>query len=868
MLAWRGDPRTGAVALILGIVAATGLIALLDLLASIPNPGLVYLPLVAMLAYHWGWRHAAIAGALAVACVYVFFVSPVGLIKPLGRQPLAELLTLAAVTAFVLALVGLARARRGEVEREAERISALNRVGAALAGELDERRLLDLIARTACDLTGAEFAAFTLRPVNDVGQPAVPSEGNLFHLAAIVGVSPAQEALFRRMPLGGEGLLAPIFRHGMPVRVGDALAMVIAQGQPAHGDLMPGGDEKVSQPSPREEARQLARDYAHGDASATSLRSLGVPRGHPVVRSFLGAPLLDREGHVRGGLLLGHSRPDRFTADDEALLVGLAAQAATALENARLYNAAQSRARELDTIFQSIGDGVSLVDAQGRVRRENPAARALRTDLERDGKQTDEIEQLLRTIAIQAGAGEPQQNAQISTGADGARREYLISASPLKSESPTVARNVAGGAADPDGPESGAVVVWRDVTEARRLQAERLARAEAEARRNLLQSIIDELPSGVYLVRGADARLVLANRAAQQVWGAAWTAGMPMAQFLAESGTRMFQPDGRPITLDELATIRALRTRADVRHHQEVIRHHDGRALPVLLNAVAIASSVLGPPVAPDGDAVDAEPAAIVVLQDVTALKEAERLKDDFVGIAAHELRTPLAAVKGYAEMLIKQTARGRGVPLEDWQQEAIESIDQAATRLSDLTDDLLDVTRLQAGRLDLRLEPGDLVALVNRVVRRMQATAEHHILKVHAEADFVVVAMDPHRMEQVLANIIGNAIKYSPNGGDVDITIGEHATEGVAQLDVRDSGIGIPADQQVRLFNRFARADNAAALGIKGTGLGLYICRELVERHGGRIWFDSAENAGTTIHIALPLVAGEEDDAGAASQA
>ena len=110
---------------------------------------------------------------------------------------------------------------------------------------------------------------------------------------------------------------------------------------------------------------------------------MGVPRGHPVVRSFLGVPLLDRAGEVRGGLLLGHSEPEQFTPEDEEVLVGLAAQAAVALENARLYHAAQVQAQELDAIFESIADGVTLVDDQGGIRRENGAARRTRTSSQR-----------------------------------------------------------------------------------------------------------------------------------------------------------------------------------------------------------------------------------------------------------------------------------------------------------------------------------------------------------------------------------------------------------------------------------------------------------------------------------------------------
>src|SRR5260370_25179674 len=152
------------------------------------------------------------------------------------------------------------------------------------------------------------------------------------------------------MPLGGEGLLAPMLRHGVPVGVADALA------QPPQPEQTQATGQRN-----RDAARQAAFDYAHGQLSKESLRSMGVPRGHPVVRSFLGAPLLDRMAQVRGGLLLGHREPGQFTRDDEALLVGLAAQAAVALENAQLYRLAQRRAQELTAIFQTLPHVVTML---------------------------------------------------------------------------------------------------------------------------------------------------------------------------------------------------------------------------------------------------------------------------------------------------------------------------------------------------------------------------------------------------------------------------------------------------------------------------------------------------------------------------
>ena len=888
--AWQTQQYSGAITLLAGTALITLLIAAINRVAvPLPNPGVLYLPLIAMLAYHWSWRHGAVASALQLGCMYLFFILPAVAIKPLTGGAVEQLVTLALVDAFILALVQLARTRRDLAEREAQRFAALNTVGTALAGELNEERLLKLIAQTARDLTGAGFAAFTLRPVDSLGRPIGPAEGNLFHLAAVVGVTPAQEALFRRMPLGGEGLLAPIFRHGVSVRIADALDYLAPKLRPlsatsADHDIDSGTGAKIEKP--RDIARERAFAYAHGQLTTTDLSGVGVPRGHPVVRSFLGAPLLDRDGKVRGGLLLGHTQPDRFTLDDEALLEALAAQAAVALENARLYRAAQTQARELDAVFESITDGVSVVDAEGHVRHENRAAGAIRAPASAadttDGGTPEPSSDLsgekkVGEAIAQALAGQSVRDVLVSRAeASGERREYVVSASPLLPEQDGKLRTTSRSDADDSarGAESiqsalsaaasGAVVVWHDVTETRKLLAEQQARSQAEAQRTLLQVVIDELPIGVYLVRGRDAQLVLANRAAMGVWGAQWPVGETMTAFLATSGTQIAGAGGQLLASNELATLLALRSGEAVRHHEEIIRRPDGTSLPILFNAVALnpqSLSGLLPPDAPKdargGQApAVAEPAALVVLQDVTALKEAEQLKDEFIAVAAHELKTPMAAVKGYADMLLRQSERDEQFRLTEWQSEALETIDQATSRLVELTNDLLDVTRIQAGRMELHPEPHDLVALARRIVKRFQVTTDRHTLSVEVEGDedYVVACLDVPRTEQVLANLVSNAIKYSPKGGAITISIREEVSRTLAEMRVQDCGIGIPERQQAQLFHRFSRADNARELGIAGTGLGLYLCRELVELQGGRIWFTSAEGQGTTFYVTLPL--------------
>ncbi len=694
--------------------------------------------------------------------------------------------------------------RHSDIEATAKRFAALNRVGTALASELDEGRLLHLIAATARELTGAEFAAFSLRPVDSQGQLLVPSEGNLFHLAAVVGVTETQEELFRRMPLGGEGLLAPIFRHGVVVRVSDALAHIHSSGYTQKTTL-------------RDEAQEAAFAFAHGQLASDELRSMGVPHGHPVVRSFLGGPLLDHSGQVRGGLLLGHGEPDCFTAEDEALLIGLAAQAAVFVENARLYRVAQTHIRELDTIFDSITDGIVLVDSQGNIVRENNTARRLREILgsrQHDGVATSSG---YRGLPIPPLTEDGEQETLVTvTDSDNEARQYLIKTFQVY-QPVTEARSSGDGNEFADS-IAGAVVVWHDVTEARRLLIERQAHAETEARRVLLQSVIDELPSCVYLVRGKDARLVLANRATSSVWGASWSEGQTMADFLATNGIQVFGSDGHLLTIDELVSLRALHTGESVRHFQEVICHPNGISLPVLLNAVAIDPLILGWTAKlrfAAGTGIE-DPAVVVIMHDVTALKEAEQLKDEFIGIAAHELRNPLAVLKGFAHMLITQTARGKGPPLADWQTEAIEAIDQATTRLVGLTEDLLDMTRLQAGLLELQPSPTELGMLVKRAVARLRITSSQHTLLVQAPSEHIIVDIDPQRIEQVLTNLLNNAMKYSPEGGEIEITIYLKTETNVAQLSVRDQGMGIPLAQQSHIFGRFVRADNVRAQGIQ----------------------------------------------------
>lgn len=393
----------------------------------------------------------------------------------------------------------------------------------------------------------------------------------------------------------------------------------------------------------------------------------------------------------------------------------------------------------------------------------------------------------------------------------------------------------------------------RDITQRQELEQQEQAIHQATtAQLSFLQHVLDALPSSVYLVYGHEARLLLANRAAMSLWGAIWTPEQPMMEFLASKGITLLAAQGSQLLPEQYATLRAVRETETVMQQQEIIQRPDGSQLPVLVSALPLSARPLSGPLAET--TATAGGIALVVHQDVSVLKESEYLKDEFIAVAAHELRNPLAALTGYVDMLSYQSQRGKGAKLFAWQRDALAEIAQATTRLDKLTADLLDVTRVQARRLTLTCTSTDLVLLSQRLLQQFQLTTKRHTLSLDTQRTTLMIQIDRGRIEQVLSNLLSNAIKYSPQGGPVELGIYEEAEQASVLLTVRDHGMGIPAKQQERIFGRFVRADNARSSEITGTGLGLYLSRELAEQHGGRLWFESAEGVGSTFFLSLPL--------------
>jgi signal transduction histidine kinase len=234
-------------------------------------------------------------------------------------------------------------------------------------------------------------------------------------------------------------------------------------------------------------------------------------------------------------------------------------------------------------------------------------------------------------------------------------------------------------------------------------------------------------------------------------------------------------------------------------------------------------------------------------------LREAVRAREEFLSVASHELRTPLTPLKGFASLTLQRLEQSEDNPDRGWLLKALRSMSRQTDRLARLVDDLLDTARIQSGRFDLNCKPVDLLPLVHEVLERFEVRGSEG-LRFHLEPPPGPLegSWDSTRLDQVITNLLSNAVRYSPQGGTVSISFSVNSSH--VELRVKDQGIGIPAESLKRLFQPFSRASNATSRHFGGLGLGLFICREIVERHGGSIWAESpGPQQGSCFYVRLP---------------
>ncbi len=383
---------------------------------------------------------------------------------------------------------------------------------------------------------------------------------------------------------------------------------------------------------------------------------------------------------------------------------------------------------------------------------------------------------------------------------------------------------------------------------------------ESHIERRKLAAVINSIVEGVVLCDRLG-RLVLANRTAMELLSSdSFPYQQPissMADFYA-----IRDLDGRALPVERLPLTRALAG--------EVF--HDYRVLLRGASGEDTVMSFSGAPVYGDMNTIEG---AVVIFRDITEHQKLERAKDDFLAVAAHELRSPLAAVRSYADLLIRREQRREKEDAADLR--GLTILAQQVSHMLRLVDNLLDLSRLDAGLFSLQLQCVNLVALTNQVIDQLRPTIGERDVKLTSDAPDLMVTCDPLRIRQVLTNLLVNAARYSGSGSPIEVSeviirsdvlaarYGhqppatlrswlldlQSASQPLALVTVRDYGIGMSEETMQRLFRRYARGRQRIG---EGLGLGLYLSYELVVRHGGTIWAESIEGRGSTFYVALPL--------------
>lgn len=377
-----------------------------------------------------------------------------------------------------------------------------------------------------------------------------------------------------------------------------------------------------------------------------------------------------------------------------------------------------------------------------------------------------------------------------------------------------------------------------------RLEAER-ERKQTEESNARLHSILEALPVGVFVL-DREGKVIESNAAANFIW----TGGHTHFSGVSEHSIHQdWSPDrGGPLIPGDWAGVTAIRRAQAVLGEVADIRRRDGSNGTILISAV------------PLHDARGAINGAVVTNSDITQLRQLEvelraaketaeaasRLKSEFLDIAAHELRTPLTPLLALLENGIEQVTQNGRIPIEQLQK-ALKQV----FRLNGLVDDLLDASRLEHGRLVLRLVETDLNGIVRECVSEFQARAPGRKIGCETPAGAVWITADPDRIYHVLSNLLDNAIRYTPERSPIEVVV--TVLNGQVKVEVTDHGAGIAPEQQKNLFTRFYRANGEQMLRHPGLGLGLYICSQLVALHHGEVGVRSAPGQGSSFFMVLP---------------
>ncbi|HET8796082.1 MAG TPA: ATP-binding protein, partial [Thermoanaerobaculia bacterium] len=713
--------------------------------------------------------------------------------------------------------------------QHARTLERLSEIGRTISADLDVQNVLQAVTDAATELSGAQFGAFFYNVVNDAGES--------YMLYTISGV-PREH--FEKFPMPRNTQIFAATFSG--------------------------------------EATMLLEDVTKDPRFGKNAPYHGLPKGHLPVVSYLAVPVVSRSGEVLGGLFFGHPQPGVFTQQSAQVVEGLAAQAAVTLDNARLYQrvlADRALIRRSEERYRSLVEAsptpqaVGTSNPEGYVVDDSPSWRALtgQTFDEMKGRGwLDAVHPDFREAAERAldeaiaGRRIYQMELRLCL-ADGTYRWFAAKGVPVYDDDGTL-REWMGTCTDIDQRRSTEEHL-RFLARANELFASSLD--YETTLRNLTQAAVPALADWCAVdMAGKGAapydRLAVAHVDPEKI-ELAWElyrrfpsdpARDPIARTIRSGHSQLVRTVSdaviREITLSDehYAIVNALGLVS------WMIVPLPGRRGP--LGAITFVSSDSGR-LFTELDLSHAEEfarQAAVAIENATLYRdaqEANRAKDDFLATLSHELRTPMTAILGWSRMLQE------GGLDEETYASAIEAILRSAHAQALLIDDVLDMSRIIAGKMQLDPQPVDVVDTVQAALRtvRPAADAKGVALEFQQRPGCSLVTGDPNRLQQIVWNLLSNAIKFTPRGGDVIARVEQSGS--FVRLTVRDSGRGIAPEFLPHVFEPFRQAENVTTRTQGGLGLGLAIVKQLVELHGGNISAHSeGEGRGATFAIELPV--------------
>ncbi len=549
------------------------------------------------------------------------------------------------------------------------------------------------------------------------------------------------------------------------------------------------------------------------------------------LEAYLGTPIVVN-GVVYGTLAFSSLQPHpvAFTSADKEFLKLMAQWVGSELERRQAEVKLQASEAELRALFAAMTDNIFVLDANGRYRKVAPTQPVLTEQVGVDyvGKTLHEVfqpqqaELFLRCIQ-RALATQHTVHTEYCLEVDGQALWFAAAVSPMLDDT----------------------VIWvaRDITKRKRAEEQVVQTVaaleaqyyQAEKAHSESNAVLDATSEGMALV-APDHRFLTVNRRFSELFGV---------------GTD--QVVGRRLTELEGELQRVFAEAASMQGQDG--QHSDGagdargtfREIVVQQSPVQRELELFSTPVR----RADTEHLGrLYVFRDITHEREVDRMKSEFVSLVSHELRTPLTSIKGYIDLVLDEEVGDITADQRDF----LEIAKTNADRLVTLTNDLLDVSRIEAGKIELQRQPVDVAQLVRRVstTLRPQLEAKDQRLKLELAPTLPLISADGDRITQVLTNLLSNAHKYTPKGGHIVIAATHEPTQ--VRIEVQDTGIGLAAEEQAQLFTKFFRARNRTTQEVGGTGLGLAIVKSLVELHGGGVAVASTPGRGSTFSVTLPM--------------